>query len=130
MIEWKSDLEIGIPSADYEHRKLVDLFNELYSRSWESETPDAAAAALGRILSHFTSHFAVEEDAMRAARFDDIDRHVEQHERLLRRVDLELLAVKRGGHQPSAFVGDIELWLIEHFREWDVRLYVFLDRAG
>ena len=130
MIEWKKDFEIGIPSADYEHRKLVELANELHEQARDAASPEAAAAALARIASHFTAHFSVEEEAMQAIASPDLDGHRRDHQELLARIDAMLERLGRGEAMTEALAEEMELWLVRHFHTWDISLYHILDRAS
>lgn len=129
MIEWKRDFEIGIPSADYEHRKLVELANELHEQARDAASLEAAARALARIASHFTAHFAVEEEAMQAIAFPDLDGHRRDHHELLARIDGMLERLALGETMTEALAEEMELWLVQHFHTWDIALYHVLDRV-
>jgi len=129
MIEWKVEFETGIPSADYEHRKLVELVNELHEQAATAACPATAAASLAKIVSHFTAHFRVEEEVMRAADFAGFDEHRHDHEHLLAEIGEALYRLERGESMAPDLVERLELWLVRHFHTWDKPMYRFLDRV-
>lgn len=129
MMEWRPDFEIGIPSADYEHRKLVELANELHEQARAATSPEAAAKALARIASHFTAHFSVEEEAMQAIDPANLDGHRRDHQHLLASIEAMLDRLGRGEPMTEALAEEMELWLVRHFHTWDIELYRMLDRV-
>jgi len=130
MITWTTAFETGIPSADYEHRKLVELVNELHDQARAAGSAKDAASALTRITAHFTAHFALEEEAMRAAGIAELEDHKRDHDELLGRIGETVDRLERGGAMTADIAEDIELWLVRHFHTWDRRLYRALDRAS
>lgn len=128
MIEWKDEYELGIASADYEHRKLVELVNELHDQAMKAESPAAAAAVLSHVVFHFTAHFSVEERVMADNGYPRLDGHRADHRRLLESIDARLEALNRGAPAVKEIAEDIELWLVEHLHNWDMDLYIALDR--
>ncbi len=129
MIEWRAEFETGIPSADYEHRKLVELVNELHEQAAMAASPAVAAASLAKIVSHFTAHFRVEEQAMHAADFAGFEDHRGDHQHLLSEIGEALDRLERGESMAPDLVERLELWLVRHFHSWDKPMYRFLDRV-
>lgn len=130
MIEWKAEYEIGIQSADYEHRKLVELVNELHDQALNATSPEAAAEALSKIVSHFTAHFSVEEAAMRETGYPGFEGHRRDHEVLVENINARLDGLARGEAMTKELAEDIELWLVQHLHVWDMDLYIALDRIS
>ena len=130
LVAWRDDFETGIPSADYEHRKLIELINELHGRLGEHPRPEKAVEVLGEIAARFSSHFRIEEDAMRGCRYDHFNRHRAEHERLLGEVRKVIGEIEGGGAIPADLPARLDSWFAEHFRGPDTRLHEFLDRAG
>ena len=130
LVEWKDDFETGIPSADYEHRKLIELINELHEGLGDRPERQAVVSVLEEIMVRFSSHFRIEEDAMRERKYDEYHGHREAHERLLGEVRGVADAVAAGGDIPDGLRGRLESWFLAHFRGPDARLHKFLDRAG
>lgn len=130
LVEWKDDFETGFASADYEHRKLIELINELYEGLGKSPEPAAAVAVLEEITARLASHFSIEEDAMRDRKYDEFEIHHSEHQRLIG--DIRELAGKiaAGGAIPETLSGRLEDWFSAHFHRQDSRLHRFLDRAG
>lgn len=129
LVAWRDDFETGIPSADYEHRKLIELINELHGGLGEDPRPEEAVEILGEIAARFSSHFRIEEDAMRARQYDHFSRHRAEHEGLLGEVRKIIGEIEDGGAIPADLPARLDSWFAGHFRGSDTRLHKFLDMA-
>lgn len=130
MIEWKVEFETGIPSADHEHRKLIELVNELHERARVADTVDEAAQSLERIIRKFTAHFVHEEEAMRDLGYAGFDDHKADHDRLIAQIEDALAELRRGAFVAEDLPVRLEAWFDGHFQTLDMPLHRFLDRAG
>ena len=93
LVQWQKDFELGHPTADAEHREVVDLLNELYV-TLDGETPpeaiDRALDALVRLLaSHLHAHGG---DAPLISRARDLHRHWREAAAPPKRAELRALA--------------------------------------
>lgn len=130
MIQWKADFETGIPSADYEHRKLTELINELHERAIAADSAEDAARSLDRIIGHFSAHFANEEEAMRDLGFAGLQGHRVAHNRLIALIDDVIECVERGAPVDIDLPARLDAWFVQHFIDWDAPLHRFLDRVA
>lgn len=130
MIEWKAEFETGIPSADHEHRKLIELVNELHEKARVADTVEEAAQSLDRIVTQFTAHFAHEEEAMRDMGYAEFAGHKADHDRLIAEVEQALAAVRQGTELAVDFPARLENWFTGHFKTLDMPLHRFLDRVA
>ncbi len=128
-VEWRDDFETGIPSADKEHRKLIELINELHGGLGEHPRPEKAVEVLEEIAARFSAHFRIEEDVMRGRQYDHFDSHRADHERLLGEVRKVIGGIEGGGAIPADLPARLDSWFAEHFRGPDTRLHKFLDMA-
>lgn len=130
MIQWKAEFETGIPSADYEHHKLIELINELHERALAADSADEAAQSLDRIVAQLSAHFAHEEEAMRDMGYAEYIGHKADHDRLIAQVDNAVESVERGAAVADDLPARLDAWFVGHFRSWDSPLNHFLDRVA
>ena len=71
LIEWKDKYRTGIAEVDHEHQELVALINTLHEETKKSADADVEGF-FGDLLAAISSHFALEERAMRDARPDRV----------------------------------------------------------
>ncbi len=82
-IKWKPEYSVGDPGIDAEHRELVDLVNTAAAALLAHQPDDDIQSAFGDLLRAITAHFALEERQMRETRYDQLQPHKDDHERLL-----------------------------------------------
>jgi hemerythrin len=122
LITWRKAFEIGIAEVDFEHRKLIDLINQVYAET------DAAVMdverLLGEIYSGIASHFALEEKDMSDIGWWELEAHKEDHEALLDDLrDIMEDAVDAGEIDAAALGVRLSSWFGGHFQSFDARLH-------
>ena len=140
LLDWRPEYELGIPSIDFEHRRLVELINQLHDSLERREAADPAARQaavldfLGEIYARISAHFALEEEIMRARRYDEYEAHKADHERLLDelRTIMDEVAARPEFDYETALADRLREWWTVHSRTKDARLHrmVHSDRGG
>jgi hemerythrin len=131
-IAWTDNLLVGDETIDADHRRLIELINEL----------DAAAAAApidcrraGRALdglAAFTAeHFAREEALQRAVGLPGRDAHRQKHRMMLQRLDALSDHFRRSDDDVRAtmvrgLADPIGTWLADHIAKSDVKLRAYV----
>ena len=128
LIEWKDAYRVGIDDIDHEHRGLIDLINALYDELGAKRDRDAVLDFLGEIFARVSAHFALEEQLMRARRYDRYAEHKADHERLLDdiREIMDMCEDAPGNDFDAELGARLERWFGDHFRTEDARLHKFL----
>lgn len=80
---WRDEYLIGVDELDWEHQDLFQRLNELHDALAKSGDLDAIEDCLGEIHARVESHFALEEQYMRANKFAGYDAHKEEHDEFL-----------------------------------------------
>ncbi len=131
LIEWTDAFSVGIPSIDQQHRKIVELINEL-NAAMESGETDAVLHRIFRELVAYTDHhFRYEEDLFARVGYGDAAAHRREHDELRARVDDLKTRVERGdfvlGVEVMSFLRD---WLTSHIQGSDQAYSAALVQAG
>jgi hemerythrin-like metal-binding protein len=118
----KDKLHTGIDSLDYEHRKLVEVMEEIcdsYDRA-ESSVSDL----FGTLYAEASAHFALEESIMREAKYAFYDAHKADHEQLLDRIRFMMEAYEDGLCKDcdTSLRDCLEAWLAGHVANADTGL--------
>lgn len=125
LIEWRREFETGIAEVDHEHRELVGLINVLHREIEAAASKPVVAAFLGEVLARISAHFALEEAAMRRARYDAYAEHKADHEKLLD--DLRDIMDAHHDDRAADYAGDlrsaVQDWFVAHFKTHDARLH-------
>jgi hemerythrin len=128
LIEWSKNFEIGVPAIDREHRELVALVNRVYGRLIAPGSDITISDFLGEIHARIAAHFESEERLMRARRYDQLEAHAAEHERLL---DEIRAMIRDYEHQREydelRFAARLSEWFSKHFQSHDARLRELLS---
>lgn len=124
-ITWKAEYSLGIPSADAEHKELIELLNEIYDALLRPGTHESAVYEfLGELYAKISAHFALEEKLMQEHHYDGYSEHKADHERLLDEIrDLMDEFEDSRELDTEAFGRRLDAWFSNHFRTMDARLH-------
>lgn len=123
-INWKPEYSVGDPAIDHEHRELVDLVNTAAAALLDGGVRGDAERAFGDLLRAISAHFALEEEQMRRAGYDQIAAHKDDHERLLDALrDIMDTDDDAGNATAQRLTDALEIWFTDHFRTHDARLH-------
>jgi len=124
MIEWKPEYSVGDPTIDHEHRELVDLVNTAAAAILECRPDTDIDRAFGDLFRAISAHFALEEEQMRRADYDELGAHKSDHERLLDELrDLMDSTPAQPNATAERLTRALEAWFSNHFRIHDARLH-------
>ena len=90
--EWADDMVIDDGQIDAEHRKLVDLVNELHTATSQGNGQSVVADLLERLIADTAEHLRHEEMQMQQAEFPGLENHRVGHEHFVN--DLRALKAK------------------------------------
>ena len=127
--EWADDMVIDNGQIDAEHRKLVDLVNELHTATSQGNGQSVVADLLERLIADTAEHLRHEEMQMQQAEFPGLENHRIGHEHFVD--DLRALKAKLDAgsitvaSQLSTLLRD---WLSLHIRRGDKVLQRFLQQ--
>ncbi len=87
LITWSSMLSTGVSEQDTQHKKLVDLINQLNEAMYTGQDKEIQGAVLAQLIDYTVVHFGYEEALM--SRYDDEDtaRHKAEHSKFVQVVD-------------------------------------------
>ncbi|BDV00544.1 hypothetical protein TDMWS_06290 [Thermodesulfomicrobium sp. WS] len=127
---WTKDLELGIPSIDEQHQKLVAMVNRLH-RSLERSDTAAAGRVLQELIEYTGYHFGTEEKFFDQYGYPETDAHKTIHKKLVDKV----LAFKRKFDAGEEFLSQellnfLKDWLINHIGFTDRKYAPFLQSKG
>ncbi len=130
LIKWNSNIAIGVEVIDTQHKKLVDLINELY-RSIRRKSGKAAIKQVLEELTDYTrTHFSFEEGLMQKCSYPGLEKHMEIHADFVARLEQLQEKFKSGNALLSMDLMEfLKNWLIDHIQGTD-RGYVDLFREN
>jgi hemerythrin-like metal-binding protein len=127
-LDWTEEFAVGHKMLDAEHRRLMEIINDIYNQEDAGQPLDELAALLHSMERIAVDHFRHENSVLRLELFAiigtaAINEHMAEHAAAL--TDLQSIAIdlKRGalchGHALSE---KLKHWFIEHSTKYDADL--------
>lgn len=130
-VEWKDDYSVGIDSIDQQHKRLLNLINQLQTAVDYSTGEQFEREALDELVDYTKTHFSYEEGLMKDNDYPDFEAHKLQHEKMFKKVE-EVLSEYEQDHDTAMsnaaeFLKD---WLIRHINGTDKEYSSYLIGKG
>ena len=129
--EWKDEYSVGLDSIDQQHKKLLNLINQLQTAVEYSTGEEFEREALDALVDYTKTHFTYEEGLMRDNGYPDYEPHKAQHEEMVKHVEKVLSEFEKDKDTAMmnavAFLKD---WLINHINGTDKLYSEFLVGKG
>ncbi|MBI5893260.1 MAG: bacteriohemerythrin [Deltaproteobacteria bacterium] len=131
IITWSNDLSVNIKEIDSQHKRLVDLINELH----DAMSVGKGNAILGKILSdligYTKTHFADEERIMQVNGYPDFSKNKLEHDKLTKEVEEFKNQFDAGKAVVSIEIMKfLKNWLSNHIMKSDKQYTQFLNSKG
>lgn len=118
-LEWSTSLAVGEASIDQQHKRLVELFNNLLAAMHSGESQAEIGSVLDELVKYTQFHFAHEAELMEKFAYPGKQDHLAKHDALIARVveyRTRFGAGESVGGELATFVRD---WLINHILKTD-----------
>ncbi len=115
MLVWQEDLDTGIDVIDMQHRRIVEMINQLESARL-SGSQVAIVEVLDELVDYTLSHFAFEETLMEQAGYAFSAAHRRVHEIFGKRVQDYRLRFEAGEDILDELRTMLARWLFNHIR--------------
>ncbi len=122
MIAWSDEYSVEIQEIDEQHKRLIDIMNELYDALAKKDYGEEVNTVLDELVEYTKVHFAVEETLMRIFHYEEYEDHKAIHDNIVSKV-LEFQGKFRAGDTKIGmellmFLKD---WLFDHINNVDKR---------
>lgn len=114
-IDWTATYSVGIDSIDQQHKRLVDIINELYDGMKQGKGQQVLNRTFTELASYTQTHFKYEEDVFDKYGYMRSMSHKKEHTELLKQVALYAEQYQNGKIMMSMEVMDfLKNWLLNH----------------
>ena len=124
-VVWDASYDLGVEYVDKQHRRLVELINELYHACLgeKGALEEKFKEIMKELVEYVMIHFKDEEKIMESINYPGLAAHKQQHELFVKEVLAAVNAYKSGRQfVPNAFVRFLRDWLFNHIliddKEW------------
>jgi len=115
IIQWSETISVNNTTIDNQHKRLIDLINELSKHSNTGANSKIINETLSELLRYTLTHFSDEEEFMRKAGYPKLDQHIKKHRDFSHKIATFCLDVQNGKASVTKdllqFLAD---WLVEH----------------
>ena len=131
LIVWKDKFKVGIWLMDTQHKRWIELINDLYEAMRVGKGRDVVGRTLAEMLNYARRHFADEEALMSTHGWPEYSQHKKEHE-----VFVAEVAVLQQRQQAGELAVSIKVmtqmqnWLVNHILTVDRRSVPFLKKKG
>ncbi|WCE04066.1 bacteriohemerythrin [Pseudoxanthomonas sp. JBR18] len=118
LLIWQNDLDTGIEEIDRQHRRIVEMINQLHAAQRTHEQL-AVGEVIEELVDYTMSHFAFEEELLEEAGYPFTAAHKRVHEVFIRRVNEFRLRFQAGEDVSDDLKHLLSRWLFNHIRNDD-----------
>ena len=133
LIEWSPVFNVNVKKSDDQHKKLVELINQLH----DSMKAGQANASLGNILqsliTYTATHFKEEEQMLQLNGYPDLVKHKAIHAEFVKKVieiQKKFQESASGAVLSMGILSFLKEWLMGHIKVEDKKYGVFLNDKG
>jgi hemerythrin-like metal-binding protein len=120
-LTWKSAYDIGIAPIDEQHKKLLEIINELYEGNQSGSSHLIMDSIFTRLADYTHYHFSTEEDMFAQYRYPVAAQHITEHDEFRGKVK-SLRAETKGGNLI------LSLKTIDYLKDWTINHILGTDR--
>jgi hemerythrin len=130
-IVWNDRLSVGVAGIDHDHRRLVEILNDLYEAMGNGRNKQILGQLLDELVDYACYHFEREEGMFRADYGEALD-HKAEHENFVAWItETQSRFMEGSAAAPSLeVVNYLKDWLFDHILGRDRRLGAHLNELG
>lgn len=120
-ISWKNSFNIGISVIDDQHKKLVEIINELYEAQRLGTSQSIINDVLIKMEDYTKYHFDMEEEMQHANKYPEIMQHKIEHREFIDKLTL----FKRDSKKNNLL---LSLKTIDYLKDWTINHILGSDK--
>ena len=125
--EWTSDIELGHPQIDEQHKRLLLLGEAVVKPLMDSAEHKPGLAQLQALIDSAEEHFAFEELLMHSVGYSEAEQHAKYHASLLTELRTYCSKAQQGQNtNPVSLISFLWDWLSLHIDSTDRELVAWL----
>ncbi len=132
IIEWTKEFSIGNPELDEQHKKWFSIYNQAHDRMMDPNEENFITTGIDSLQEmkvYGEYHFSMEEEAMVAVGFPELERHKMMHRSFSRDIEGMIQELESGNHVlNSEVIKRIENWLRNHILKEDQKFRGFIEQ--
>lgn len=131
LITWDDSLSVNVAEIDQQHKKLIDLINELNDAMKRGEGKSVVGKTVYNLFNYTLIHFKNEEQYFEKFGYPDTEKHKKEHAAFVQKVTDFKDGIESG--KLSLSVGVMKFlrdWLQNHIKGTDKKYSDFFNENG
>ena len=128
LFEWTENMDVGYNIINDQHKKLIDLINQLHDAMKEGKSKEVMSNILEELKNYTGYHFKTEEDMFEKFNYEETNDHKTEHQLFVVKVEDFINKYSNGDTTVSmdimTFLKD---WLINHIQKTDMHYRGLLE---
>jgi hemerythrin-like metal-binding protein len=131
LITWNNALSTGIAEQDNQHKKLIDLINQLNDAMHSGKGNDIMGKVLTELVNYTVYHFGYEEKLMGQHGYSDTPAHKAEHAKFVQTAGDFKKKFESGSAVVSVEIMNfLRDWLTNHIMRTDKKMGQELGKKG
>jgi hemerythrin len=131
LIQWSDELSVGVRELDAQHQRLIQMINELNDAMLQGKGKDALSEVIAGLHQYARTHFASEEKLFAEHGYPDAEKHKNEHDYFVGKVDEFKSELEQGRLGLSIKVAQfLSGWLQNHIKVVDKQYSQFFNERG
>ena len=131
LITWSDDLSVKVSQIDEQHRKLVDLINELHGAMKERKANEVLGGVIEDLVNYALEHFRTEEKYFDEFGYLKATQHKKEHKDFAAKVAAFKSDFDNGKMMLSMEIMEfLKDWLLNHIKKTDMEYSGFFIEKG
>jgi len=130
-ITWNDSYSVGVVLIDNQHKRLINIINELSDAMGAGKGKDVLGKVLQELIQYVNTHFKTEEDYMVKYSYPEYEAHRYEHEKLTDEVKRFYEDFNAGRALLTIQIMNfLRNWLMDHIVVKDKKFGKFLNEKG
>ena len=126
VIQWSDDYSVGVPELDSQHKKIIELINQVTMDKNDVSNPVKSSELMGELMNYVVEHLDYEEKLLQQKKYPGFDAHKKMHHEYLEKFN-QLNHLKNENDPKFAvkLKGFLHDWWEHHILEEDMKYKTF-----
>lgn len=130
-LTWDESYSVGIAALDEDHKRLLNLINQLQTAAHYHTSDDYEKEAFDALIDYTKNHFQREEELLEKHGFPGLAAHQQQHQAMIAEVSQLVRAYQKNSDATiEKTINYLKEWLINHINGTDKEYGAFLNEKG
>lgn len=131
LITWNDSYSVKVKQMDEQHRKLVEMINQLHDAMKVGQGKQVVGDVLNALVSYTKTHFASEESLMKTYGYPGYEDQKKAHANLVGQVgDIQKKFLDGNAPLSQDVMAFLKDWLIKHIQGSDQKYGLYFNSKG